>query len=91
MEMISIGVGLVMSVGFAVMSWYNLQVERKRSIAREQQLLAAIFSENVQDYLNSVADLESTTKDKVKLNKSEHDLALEYSKADKVQRGIPIT
>ena len=57
MEIISLVcliLGNVMVIGFAIMSWYNLQVERKRSISREKQLLAAIFSKDVKDYLDGL-------------------------------------
>jgi uncharacterized metal-binding protein len=91
MEAISLVVGVVMSVGFAIMSWFNLQVERKRSISREKQLIAAILSKDVKDYLDAVDDLEKSPKDKLKQTKAEQDLAIEYEKANKVQRGIPVT
>jgi hypothetical protein len=88
---ISVAVGLAMAIGFSIMSWYNLQVERKRSIAREKELLAAIKAKDLKDYIDAVDDLEKTPADKLKQTKAEQDLAIEYEKANKVAQGIPVT
>ena len=93
MEIISLvclAVGNVMAIGFAIMSWYNLQVERKRSISREKQLIGAIFSKDSKEYLDSVDDLEKTSGDKIRQVKAEQDLAIEYEKANKTTQGIPV-
>ena len=94
MDIISIvilGAGALTAWGFAFMSWYNLSLERERSISREQQLIAAILSENVQDYLNSVDDLEKTPKDKRKQVKADNNLAIEVQKVTTNNIGIPVT
>jgi 4-diphosphocytidyl-2C-methyl-D-erythritol kinase len=83
-------VGMAMAMGFAIMSWYNLHLERKRSVVKEQQLIAAIMSKEVKDYVDAVNDLQKTAKEKLKEIKSEHELALEYNKVSQGQ-GIPIT
>ncbi len=90
-NLVVLAIGVSMTVGFAIMSWYNLQVERKRSISREKQLLGAIIAKDLRDYLDAIDDLEKTPKDKLRQTKAEHDLALEYNKAKDDVRGIPIT
>ncbi len=89
---ISTIVGLAMAIGFAIMSWYNLQVERKRSVAREKALLGAILAKNIDEYVEAMNDLDKSPNDKLRQMKAEQDLAIEYEKTntDKVA-GIPIT
>ena len=89
---ISVIVGLAMAIGFAIMSWYNLQVERKRSVKRERALLGAILAKNIDEYVEAMNDLDKTPDDKLRQMKAEQDLAIEYEKTNKEKVvGIPIT
>lgn len=77
--------------GFSVMSWYNLQVERKRSHAREQQYIAALMSRHNEDFVDSVKQLEQTPEQKVKVLQAENEIAKSLEKAEQQQKlGIPI-
>ena len=91
-ETASLIAGMVMCVGFAVMSWYNLQVERKRSVKRERALLGAILARNIDQYVEAMNDLDKTPNDKLREMKAEQDLAIEYEKTNKDKLvGIPVT
>jgi len=83
-------VAVLIATGFAVMSWYNLQIERKRSVAREQELLSAIMSKNVQEYLEAVEGLKTSPAEKLALIRADNELALNAANFEK-RVGIPIS
>jgi hypothetical protein len=52
-----------------------MQVERRRSVKREQELLAAVLSRNIDQYIGAIDALRKMPKDKLAEMNLENDLA----------------
>jgi hypothetical protein len=74
---------------FAAYAFYALDKERKRAIERERELLSAILSANVEQYLGAVERLRTSPKDKLVAMKLENELAVAAAKLED-ERGIPV-
>lgn len=84
--MLEVGL-IIVVVLFAGYQAYATQLERKRSIERERELLAAILSKDVGQYLQAVDALRRQPSDKLAEMKLENDLAMA---AAKLEGGIPV-
>lgn len=69
-------------------SWAH-QLERKRAIERERELLAAILAKDVGQYLQAVDNLKRTHKGKLEELKLENELA-KAAVALEEKAGIPV-
>jgi len=52
-----------------------LQIERRRSIRREQELLAAVLAQNIEQYIGAIERLRRYPKDTLSELKIENELA----------------
>lgn len=80
-------IGIV--VLFAAYQALAVQWERRRAIDRERELLAAILSKNVGEYLQAVESLKRTSQDKLAEMKMENELAQAAVSLEE-SRGIPV-
>ena len=85
--MIEALVGIV--VLFAAAQFYAMQLERKRAVDRERELLAAILSKNIGEYLQAVEKLRKSPKDSIMEMKLENELARAAVALEESQ-GIPV-
>jgi hypothetical protein len=83
----SILIGVV--VLFASYQAYAMQLERKRAIDRERELLAAVLSKNIGEYLKAVDMLRKRPKDVLAEMKLENDLAQAAVSLEE-SRGVPV-
>lgn len=84
---------ILIIVLFAAAQFYALQIERKRAIDRERELLAAILAKNGEEYLKAVEVLRRSSRDKLNELKLENELALkaaELEEKESARQGIPI-
>ena len=83
-------VGLIcVVVLFASYQAYAMQLERKRAIDRERELLAAVLSKNIGDYLKAVEMLRKQPKDVLEEMKLENELA-QAAVALEESQGVPV-
>lgn len=83
-------VGLVIAIVlFAAYAFYALDKERRRAIAREQELLAAVLCKDAEQYLRAVEQLRKQPKDKLKEMELENELA-QAAVSIEESRGIPV-
>jgi hypothetical protein len=64
-------------------------LERKRAIDRERELLAAVLSKNIGEYLQAVEKLRKSPKDSIMEMKLENELARAAVALEESQ-GIPV-
>ena len=76
-------------IGFAAYQAVAVQLERSRSIKREQELLAAILAKNVEQYIGAVDALRKLPKDRLAEMKLENELA-QAAVALEQGGGIPV-
>jgi Flp pilus assembly protein TadB len=74
---------------FAGAQFYAMQLERKRAIDRERELLAAVLSKNIGEYLQAVEKLRKSPKDSIMEMKLENELARAAVALEESQ-GIPV-
>jgi hypothetical protein len=84
--MLEIGLMIVV-VLFAAYQAYETRVERKYAVERERELLAAILSKDIGQYLQAVDALRKQPRDKLAEMKLENELAVAAAKLD----GIPVS
>ncbi len=83
-------VGLIcVVVLFATYQAFATQLERKRAIDRERELLAAVLSKNIDEYTHAVDRLRKQPKDALAEMKLENDLA-KAAVALEESQGIPV-
>lgn len=75
---------------FAAYQAYAVQLERKRAIKLQQELLAAIMAKDVGQYLQAIDALRRTPDDKLREMKLENDLAQAAVKLEE-QQGFPVS
>jgi len=85
LEMLLIGVVVL----FAAYQAYATQLERQRAIDRERELLAAVLSKNVGEYLKAVDALRKQPKDTLAEMKLENELAKAAVQLEESQ-GVPV-
>jgi hypothetical protein len=85
--MIEALVGIV--VLFAAAQFYAMQIERRRAVDRERELLAAILSKNIGEYIQAVEKLRKSPKDAILEMKLENELARAAVALEESQ-GIPV-
>lgn len=83
----SILIGVI--VLFAAYQAWAVQLERKRAIDRERELLAGLMSKNIGEYLQAVDRLRKQPKDALAEMKLENDLA-KAAVALEESQGIPV-
>jgi len=86
--MLEIGLICVVVV-FAAYQAYAMQLERKRAIDRERELLAAVLSKNIGEYLQAVERLRKQPKDALAEMKLENELA-KAAVALEESQGVPV-
>ena len=74
---------------FAAAQFYAMQLERKRAIDRERELLAAVLSKNIGEYLQAVEKLRKSPRDSIMEMKLENELARAAVALEESQ-GIPV-
>lgn len=77
---------ILIVVLFAAYECYSHQLERRRAIERERELLAAIMAKDIGQYTQAVEILKRTPKDKLNELKVENELA----QAAVQLEGIPV-
>ena len=75
-------------VAFAAYHGAALQLERRRAIRREQELLAAVLARNIEQYIGAVESLRRFPKDKLAEMRLENDLAQAAVKLE--SQGVPV-
>lgn len=80
---------LAIVVIFAAYQAYALQLERKRAIDRERELLAAVLAKDVGQYIQAIDNLKQSPKDKLASMKLENELAIAATQLEE-SRGIPV-
>jgi len=73
-------------VCFSAYECYAHQLERRRAIERERELLTAIMSKDLGQYTHAIDALKRTPKDKLNELKAENELAQAAVKLE----GIPV-
>lgn len=86
--MLEIGL-IAIIVLFAAYQAYAMQLERHRAIDRERELLAAVLSKNIGEYLQAVDKLRKQPKDSLEEMKLENELA-KAAVALEESQGIPV-
>lgn len=81
-------IGIV--VLFAAYQAYAVQLERKRAIDRERELLAAVLAKNAGEYLSAIDALRRTPADKIAEMRLENELAQAALRLEGGERGIPV-
>lgn len=77
-------------VMFASYQAYAVQLERKRAIDRERELLAAVLAKNAGEYLSAIDALRRTPADKIAEMRLENELAQAAIRLEGGERGIPV-
>lgn len=85
LEMILIGVVVL----FAAYQAYECRIERKYAVDRERELLAAVLSKNIGEYLQAVEKLRKQPKDTLAEMKLENELAKAAVALEETQ-GVPV-
>jgi hypothetical protein len=85
--MIEALVGII--VLFASAQFYAMQLERKRAIDRERELLAAVLSKNIGEYIQAIEKLRKSPRDSIMEMKLENELARAAVALEESQ-GIPV-
>jgi hypothetical protein len=85
LEYILIGVVVL----FAAYQAYAMQLERIRATDRERELLAAILSKNIGEYMQAVEKLRKLPKDTLAEMKLENELA-KAAVALEESQGVPV-
>ncbi|MFH1738363.1 MAG: hypothetical protein ABIH23_05100 [bacterium] len=67
---------------------YAFQLERSRSVKREQELLAAVLARNIDQYIGAIDALRKLPKEKLAEMKLENELAQAAVKLE--AQGIPV-
>jgi len=84
-----ITVGLIsVIVLFAGYAFWALDIERRRAIDRERELLAAVLAKDIGQYIQAIDNLKKSPKDKLAEMKLENDLAVAAAALE--ERGIPV-
>jgi hypothetical protein len=83
-------IGLIfVIVLFAAYQAYETRIERKYAIDRERELLGAVLSKNVGEYLKAIEALKTTPADRLAELKLENELAQAAVRITEPQ-GIPV-
>jgi hypothetical protein len=86
--MLEIGL-IIIIVLFAAYHAVAMQLERKRAVDRERELLAAVLSKNIGEYLQAVEKLRKQPKDALAEMKLENELAKAAVDLEAAQ-GVPV-
>lgn len=86
--MLEVGL-IIIVVLFAAYQAYAMQLERHRAIDRERELLAAVLSKNIGEYLSAVDNLRKQPKDKLKEMRLENELAVAAAALER-DAGVPV-
>lgn len=80
---------VIVIVLFAATAFWMLDKERRRAIDRERELLAAVLSKNIDQYITAIDNLKKQPKDKLAEMKLENELAVAAAKLDQ-DAGVPV-
>lgn len=80
---------VIVIVLFAATAFWMLDKERRRAIDRERELLAAVLSKNIDQYIAAIDNMKKQPKDKLAEMKLENELALTAAQLEQGQ-GVPV-